>query len=326
MLLTSTLMQLLIINLPSGEQVSTLCFMLDADETLIGQSSQCQIRLPDQQALVAKRHARITREDDRWYLENLGSQSLTVNTTDIQNGFQQRYLLTDGDLITCGEYQLMVSDFSLWQTSSVTGLEKPSLDEMARHDAEYCAIPSNMPSKECPSIPENLDDPFELQESAETKDKQSSPPDIAMKVQPLSEVCSLLSDNQHGLIDILAEEDSEEEDDWSINRNLWPTTLKSGYSGSVPVLSERALMASEIEKQNRHRRSICQAMLFSLEQFVQDLSPENLSRQFKYGTKTPTDDYWSEYQKFYQRLVDEQSYRLLFLQRFRQALKQQEQH
>ena len=315
-------MQILIISLPSGEQVSSLSYTLNAGETLIGQGSYCQIQLPDQQGLVAERHARITREDDLWYLENLTNHSFTVNTTDIQKGFQQRYLLSDGDVMICGDYCLMVSDFSPWKNPPSIELEAPSLNDLTDHAPEYCVIPSSTDS----SAKEYLDDPFSPPDHLNARNDMSMSVDVTMKSQPEVNTNPLLTSSQGTLIDVLAEDCNEEDDDWSINRNLWNNIPKSEDSSSVPVLSELVRLQPTTKQNNHHSRSVCQAMLWSLEQFIQDLSPEKLSSQFGDSHSISASDCWSEYQKYYRKMINDQSYRLLFLHRFRQALKQQEQH
>ena len=334
-------MQILIIGLPSGEQVTSLSHSIDTDEALIGQSSSCQILLPDNQKQVAERHALISREDDHWYLENLSSNSLLVNTTELCSGSRQRYLLTDGDVIACGEYRLMVSDFSPWQASITTGLETPALysktDRKTDHTPESCTNPY----AESVSVQEHLDDPFE----------QPDPPILQQNIPITAEVSmkgsetSCHAEGQSSLIDVLADETADDDQDWSINRHLRAdyqqlfitkakAVTKAKVADTVPTLSEMAALQETSLKQNStHHRSVCRAMLRSLELFMQDLSPEKLEQQFESRSKAPANahrtassDYWSQYQHFYRQMMNDQRYQLLFLHRFRQALKQQEQH
>lgn len=310
-------MQILIISLPDGEQVTSLSYHIETCEALIGQSSSCQIILPDRQGAVTERHARVFSEDDHWYLENISTGHLSVNNTDIKSGSGQHYLLSDGDMIACGEYRLLVSDFSPWQSSTGAGLEIPVLSDSTDHAPEYCPLPSG----ETDNLQEPIDDPFAQEhESDPLKNKPTTSSDISMQTDhsfsTSPEGCPML-------IDVLASE-KEEEDDWSINRHLWagyqsPPSPKSEFDRLVPVLSERSneIMANSPP----HRRSVFQAMLKSLELFMQDMSPEKLEEGFDASSNT---DYWAQYQKYYRKMMMDQNYQLLFLHRFRQALRQQE--
>ena len=325
-------MQILIISLPNGEQVTSLSHTIDAAEALIGQSSRCQILLPDRQEQVAERHARICREDDRWYLENISDTCLLVNNTEVRSGRRQRFMLTDGDVISCGDYRLMVSNFSPWQTELDAGLDTPTLDSEAVHTPEFCIIPVKDPT----TAGQHIDDPFEQPMEAEPANNLMVATDVSMTRESFSLKGQPQNSTQPSpLIDVLAEDAEEDDDDWSINRHLWAgseETLQPTAITPVPILSELATQKETQQKHNTHHRSVCEAMLQSLEQFMQDISPDNLKTQFK-NHAPPADqinesyvaDYWSEYQKYYQQMINDQSYRLLFLHRFRQALKQQEQ-
>ncbi len=67
---------------------------LDADEVIIGRSPECDIILPDRQ--VSRRHARIFRRGDQYFLEDLGSKNGTwVNGQPVQDPVP----LQDGDEI-----------------------------------------------------------------------------------------------------------------------------------------------------------------------------------------------------------------------------------
>ncbi|OED40489.1 hypothetical protein ACH42_16510 [Endozoicomonas sp. (ex Bugula neritina AB1)] len=321
-------MQILIISLPSGEQVTSLNHTIDASETLIGQSDSCQILLPDQQESVAARHARIFREDDHWYLENISKKNLSVNATEIRSGSRQRYLLNDGDIISCGEYRLMVSDFSPWQTSTLPTLETPSQSNHSNDSPEFCVIPSQEYL--------HLDDPFEQQVTSDIQQNTLISNDLSMQTHTSH---NTTPDSQPPLIDILADESEDDDEDWSINRHLWTDYQENDVN--VPVLADVALSNAApqqkdlIKADKPHRRSVCQAMLKSLELLMQDMSPESLTTRFNhfpaesdndYEAGVEAGDYWKQYQKLHHQMMTDQNYRLLFLHRFRQALKQQENH
>lgn len=115
-------------------------------------------------------------------------------------------------------------------------------------------------------------------------------------------------------------------------------------------------------RKSQHHKLLCQAMLQALDQAMTDMSPESLELYFKQAaippatecihttltsrlrrcftwhgkrhllsgsihSDKPSDrlDFQLNYQHHYQQLITSKQYRLLFLQRFRQALKEQEQ-
>ena len=325
-------MQILIIKLPAGEQISSLSHNIDSEEALIGRDTACQIQLPDQRQKVARRHARLFREQDQggeqWYLECLGDNELSVNQTTVSN---HRVLLSDGDLITCGDYQLVLSHFEPWQSTQKLSVKPPTLPSAENLAPEYCVIPDKNDIQPCVHI----NDPFghsavSIEEVSPTQEDFT---DLSMSTP--NQQTPLTPDNP--LIDVLAPQ-PEIDNDWSIHRALWSGETEdpemssdASASCSIPVLSER------VPTPNRHRKSVCYAMLDALQQTLEDLSPENLDACFSDHSsgrirryfrrkkhRNESSDFRLQYQHFYQRLMDDQSYRLLFLQRFRQAMKKQE--
>ena len=323
-------MQILIIKLPAGEQISSLSYNIDSGDVVIGQETSCQIVLPDQRQNVARRHARFYNEGEQWFLECLGENELTVNQTTVST---QRILLSDGDLVTVGDYQMVISHFEPWQNTQKLSIKPPPLPAAEDLSPEYCVIPD----KEEIQVSEKINDPFDhssvgIEEVSLSREEYT---DLAMSAP--EQATEFLSGNR--LIDVL-DSPPEIDNDWSIHRALWSGETESfGASPeatpvcSIPILSDR------VPVNNQHKKSVCYAMLDALEQTLEDLSPENLEARFpdhpsgrisryfgKKKQKNETSGFRRQYQHFHQQLMDDQSYRLLFLQRFRQAMKKQETH
>lgn len=83
-------------------------WMLDQDEVLIGRDPTATVHLPDRQ--VSRRHARIVRRDEAFYVEDLGSKNGTfVNGEPIPPHRPRR--LADGDVLSIGlAYRLTFVD------------------------------------------------------------------------------------------------------------------------------------------------------------------------------------------------------------------------
>jgi pSer/pThr/pTyr-binding forkhead associated (FHA) protein len=80
-------------------------FPLDRDLTVLGRDASCDIPLDDHE--VSKRHARIARRDDGFYLEDLGS---TNGTRVGSRELAEPRRLEDGDLIEVGGSRLVFAE------------------------------------------------------------------------------------------------------------------------------------------------------------------------------------------------------------------------
>ena len=349
-------MQFMIINVPAGEQVASLSHSLNTDELLIGQSESCQIRLPDRQNQVAEQHVRLTREGPLWYVENLSDRPLHLNQAEVPIRARQRLLLSDGDILSCGGYQLVASDFTPW-LDVTDRTDKPELTATEDQASEQYALAPTSDGEE-----EALDDPFAREPASTNSQSDNEDVYVAMSAddKPLVELVLTTNlsrpvegsftspENHNPLIDVLSEP-NDLDDDWSIHRGLWYGKITQPQESFYSPLT-----ASTPETPARQQRSICKAMLTALDQAIEDFCPDYLSEQFMQSvtstslvgdihrtrrirqyfrrqTDTPPPDVASSmdflprYQRYYQQLMDSKRYRLLFLQRFRQALKEQEQ-
>ena len=355
-------MQFMIINVPAGEQVASLSHSLNADELLIGQSESCQIRLPDRQNLIAEQHVRLTREGSLWYVENLSDRPLHLNQVEVPVQARQRLLLSDGDILSCGGYQLVASDFTPWL--GTTGrTDKPELTATEDLDPEQYAL---APTGDGEEDEETLDDPFAREPVSMNNQSGTGDVDVAMSADDKSLVelasttslshtveCNFTSPENHNpLIDVLSEP-NDLDDDWSIHRGLWYGKITQSQEPDKSSFYS-PLAASTPSTPARQQRSICKAMLTALDQAIEDFCPDHLSEQFRHSVTSaspvtdsrrasrirqyfrwqpdtppsdvaPSMDFLPRYQHYYQQLMDSKRYRLLFLQRFRQALKEQEQ-
>ena len=74
-------------------------YPIDGD-VILGRAAECDVTLPG--PLCSREHARITREDGAYFLEDLGS----TNGTLVNGRAVEKAPLRDGDWITIGDYQL----------------------------------------------------------------------------------------------------------------------------------------------------------------------------------------------------------------------------
>jgi serine phosphatase RsbU (regulator of sigma subunit) len=87
-----------------GGDASGLSYLLDREVTVLGRDAACDIVLPDKE--VSKKHARIIRKDNGYYIEDLQS---TNGTKVGERDLTEIRLLEDGDLIEMGDFRFVFS-------------------------------------------------------------------------------------------------------------------------------------------------------------------------------------------------------------------------
>ena len=117
--------QLQIINIPEGELLAETLYRIPSSGGLIGRSPDCSVALPDNTRTLSGKHARIYPEDSHWLIEDLSTNGLLINNASTPLGPGKRHTLTDGDILTCGDYRIMVNLFSP-EVSLTTGPETDS--------------------------------------------------------------------------------------------------------------------------------------------------------------------------------------------------------
>lgn len=353
-------MKLLVLIIPAGEAIGSLSYVIDG-EVLIGRGHSCQIILPDRKQSVADCHARIFREDNQWYLENMSSGELMVNSVSMQPGHGKRHLLSDGDMIYCGDYCLMASDFSPWQKDGMAPRATAQTDPEPSNNqlvssAQSLDFEGPLPAEgsipvEQASLVEHLDDPFLPIETQRQESPLFIGPD-GPKLQAGSPFSDFVVDTADTapvschpvpLIDVLASDD--EENDWSINRNLrmLPVSKAAANEQNLPSLTAAEPFEPghqpEVSQAEAWRLpellqqpAVLDAILEAVDLMMADFCPDNLEQLLspvKYRQEPAsgsdkgaleTSDLWQKYQNFYRCLMHGKHYQTLFLQRLREAV------
>ncbi len=372
-------MQIVIINIPEGEHLASLSCNVPDDGLFIGRTDSCQLQLPDRTEKVSERHAHIIQEDNQWYIEDLSLNGLFINQLNNPLGNNRLQLLCDGDILSLGDYRLMISDFSPWQSNPRSGLSAPELPSLEEQAPDVCFLDNHATS----SLNDNIDDPFVIEEVV--PEKQSSPdtPDFNHAI-PLTDIgrneTSPITSETSGLIDVLADNGSDDEDNWSINRSLWNTPSfateasanvklsdRMDEHAEIPVLSKNdstaqkmlngdvniidaiktpdlpvPLISSPLHSSKAHRKkTMFNAMIKALDMAMTEFSPESMEAHFikkrnhrgfikrcigsfRKKQTVSGQELWLFYQSYHRRLMSENSYRLLFLNRLRTAMKEAE--
>jgi len=99
---------------------------LGAEHVVVGTLSSATIRIED--PTVTRRHARVSFEAGRYWVEDLGSD----NGTYVNGARVRRHALSDGDRVQCGRLELLFSDPEGYAPSALRG-DHP---EGGQHEAE----------------------------------------------------------------------------------------------------------------------------------------------------------------------------------------------
>ncbi len=151
-------LQLQIINIPEGAMLAETLHKIPASGGIIGRAADCTVPLPDNSRYLSSRHARIYQEDSQWLIEDLSTNGLLINNDTSPLGPSKHHTLTDGDILTCGDYRIMVNLFS--PEISLTNTEPEQLEDPLT-DTAAADDPFLMASPHYPQATAMvLDDPF----------------------------------------------------------------------------------------------------------------------------------------------------------------------
>ncbi len=88
-----------------SEQVEEFTF--EQECISLGRDKENDLHIPDTSRVVSKKHAEITQLEEGYEIVDLGSKNFTyLNSTRLESG--RTYMLTDGDLIKVGDYEVEV--------------------------------------------------------------------------------------------------------------------------------------------------------------------------------------------------------------------------
>ena len=151
-------LQLQVINIPEGELLAETLYRIPTSGGIVGRAPDCAVPLPDSSRFLSGHHARVFQEDSQWLIEDLSTNGLMINNATSPLGSGKRHTLTDGDILTCGDYRIMVNLFSP-DISHTTGIAESLEDvplEPPVSDDPFSASPARLAQ----STAMVLDDPF----------------------------------------------------------------------------------------------------------------------------------------------------------------------
>ncbi len=168
-------LQLQIINIPDGELLAETGFKVPSSGGVLGRSTENLIALPDNSRFLSGQHARIFQEDGNWLIEDLSTNGLLINSSATPLGAGRKQTLSDGDILTLGDYRILVNLFSPEVTLNPLNEPEEAMDFSKDFLAADQSASSNKKTLE-------LGDPFlgsgEVTGSSEVLDQQIYEPAI----------------------------------------------------------------------------------------------------------------------------------------------------
>ena len=349
-------LKLQIIHIPEGELLAETLYTLPEDGGLVGRAPECTVPLPDSSKTISSRHARLYRESDLWLIEDMSINGLFINQSSTPLGTNRRHTLVDGDILSCGDYRIMVNLFS--PDVSLTPETSYEDDNQNSTDNDPFAQ-QQIPQKQSSYA---LDDPFNDHSQPEPQATIQEEPQVSSlqtaEIQPLPEQGNsngFLDQDRNQLINIL---ESPEQDvsvpeitshhyqaqpvqPEAIHQQEEPSTLT--HKSEIQVLpyphpsrqeqqelqqlrQENQRLKELLKKRTRlQKKMIYHCMGEALDQTLTDFSPAYLESLFddysdkKQGLLRKRDN-WRLYTRHFQRVMKEQTTRLTFTARFQAAM------
>lgn len=341
-------LKLQIIHIPEGELLAETLYTLPEDGGLVGRAPECAVSLPDSSKTLSSRHARLYRESDLWLIEDLSINGLFINQSSSPLGKNRRHTLTDGDILSCGDYRIMTNLFA----PDVSLTPETSYGEDSQDSADN--DPFAQPQAHQRHSSNALDDPFHDHSQPELQTTIQEDPQVSSlqtaEIQPLPEQGDsngFLDQDRSQLINIL---ESPEQDLSVPGITIQPEPVRQQdvvstkkTSGEIQVLAyphqsqqeqqelqqlrqENQRLKELLKKRTRlQKKMIYHGMGEALNQTLMDFSPEYLESLFDdYSGKRQgllrKRDNWQLYTRHFKRVMKEQTIRLTFTARFQAAM------
>lgn len=333
------------IQIPDGEVIAASRLDVPASGLTLGRSASCGAHLPDRQRLVSASHARIYSEQAQWFIEDTSTNGVFINQNGQPLGRGNRFMLSDGDVVQCGGYRLLVNLFNMtqapgaaWQGGLDGSAPEPEVDPFqpaSSFDAPDLNDPFAEPSAAGLDIePEDVELSGPAPETLAEVDEQG-------RTEPLIDVLDIpderrepeftpeLTDDEPVTVAPLSKVTDVDLELLAPMNNQLPAAAQREHMTRQNQLIQQLVednqrLRQEIEHQQSHQEKLVyKCMGEALEQTLLDLSPTALEQLFDdYSERRwwRKRDNWRLYRRHFKRMMSEQTYKLTFIARFRKVL------
>lgn len=326
-----------IIASPEGEAVTELTASFPESGGTIGRSAGSSLQLTDSRRIISGTHAVIERQGEKYHIKDVSRNGLFINDSKKAVGKSNFSVISDGDVLTIGEYRLLVSSFDL---------DEPANKSTKRQTNNLSYSSSEDPfsgEAHFDSVFEHKDDPFVGRVEPTVDDDVSTEIVLSVEGDPFDDGTTVSKQNtsnppqvdEHDpFSDDPFKEDSHLEDyvksDISSkqNNNLEKEVnnqqqepIPKPIVADQPVSNEPVMLPDTNHKGRRQHQSDLQAVVFrsleaALHRFLKEISPEHLESLFndyyEPGLFKRKPDYWKLYKKHFSRMAKDEDYHLKF--------------
>ncbi|MDD7804326.1 MAG: FHA domain-containing protein [Endozoicomonas sp. (ex Botrylloides leachii)] len=347
-------MHITVISMPPEQHLANLNYTLDANESFVGQADYCQIKLLDHYESIDERQAVFIKENDECYLKNIGSKPIKLNGLSLISSQDKRALLSDGDVIECGNYHLAFSNFKPWvndkETSSSFGKENEESNGYSSHQLDEL---TNTLGEE------DIYDPFEdipVTENKSVEENEKNIPDDLSLQQPgmlEANFHEIDKDDDSNLIDLFDDEpvsnepvndlwldkpiniddhnnffvDDEDYSHVTLNKNTDKKEIKSpvaiSYQKNNNLSAYNILQALDLTLYDISPfKCINKDNLHCSSRRKQSIFKDKLNCIFNFRRKSwRYNEVDHRYQRYYRNMLDNKHHRMLFIKHLREILK-----
>ncbi|WP_281647492.1 FHA domain-containing protein [Parendozoicomonas sp. Alg238-R29] len=125
------MLTLTMIAWPEQERPTGQVLTLPVSGGLIGRGENCAVHLLDSSRVLSRQHCEISRYGNDYRVCNLSRNGLQVNGESIVAGTAGQRKLYDGDLLTLGEYRLLVSNPAPEKSKTTDVIPEPAIVDEA---------------------------------------------------------------------------------------------------------------------------------------------------------------------------------------------------
>ena len=221
---------------------------------------------------------RVYGEQGRWYLESFLEGLFDVNESGLYLEKYKPRELSDGDIISCLGFSMMMSDFSPWDQSSEARLQ-PLLPENVQPEGGMDTEPVQCHGDQ------DLNDPF-LMVDSDHKPVTSDTAVLALTETfqlPKSQQNMMAQGSKSELIDVLSDQECIE--NLGLDESLWSLQRQIKHQKDLldhfPHKEKDQKSLEDFLQLDNLEHYFSQALLVALDKVVNDLSPLNLLKQVK---------------------------------------------
>ncbi len=342
-----------IIDSPKGETVTKWNIVFPKEGGKIGRRSDSTLVLNDAKRIISGEHAKIELTNNGYRITDLSTNGLYINRANTPLGRNHGIGLNDGDVLTIGEYSLLVSIDDVAKGATAPAKEEEVFDPFAKQGATSNASTSDTSAGTQHSLLDEFPDPF-LQHATTADSPTDDDPYITAtnydyersanadaQVTPKDDI---LEESKEFEIrkDPFATEPNANGTPHSTNnikpRRAKPLSLDNrNMFGNNPFNRSNEFIDTPLGEMNdgngdltfmslgialqRQQAMMEEALIMSLGRFLTEVGPEHFMEIYAiFNKRRFFKNYWKSYCQYYKLNIDNKEWQQKFIMYFRESL------